>query len=132
MPLLFALLLLLAGSARAAELPPALQGLGLRESPVAVREIPGWKPPTRVVVRSLFGPEPVERLAASLPGVELVPAATVAEAVAAVPGAQVLVGFCNQEIFDAATPTLRLQGTAPTQGAPVPKGVWGERRAHGH
>ncbi len=102
MPLLFALLLLLAGGARAAELPPALQGLGLREAPVAAREIPGWKPPTRVVVRSVFGSEPVERLAASLPGVELVPAATVAEAVAAVPGAQVLVGFCNQEIFDAA------------------------------
>ena len=89
------LLVLFAGGVRSGELPPGLQGLGLRESPQASRELPGWKPPTRVVVSTLLGPEPVALLAAVSPGLEVVPAANVAAEIAAIPGAQVLVGFCN-------------------------------------
>jgi phosphoglycerate dehydrogenase-like enzyme len=100
--IILTLLLIVAGPARGGELPAALQGLGLRESPVASRDIPGWQTPDRVVVRSLFGPESVQQLAAALPGVEVIGVGSVDEAVAAMPGTQVLVGFCRQEIFDAA------------------------------
>ena len=98
--LLLALLQL--SAALHAELPASLQDLGLRESKQASRDLPGWKPPTRVVVRSVFGPESVKPIQAAFPGIEIVPVTSVAEAVAAIPGAQVLVGFCNQDIFDAA------------------------------
>ncbi len=87
--------------ALATELPPQLQDLGLRESPTASRELTGWKQPRKIVVRSLFG-EDVNALRELAPGAEIVAVRTVEEAVAAVPGAEVLIGFCNQAIFDAA------------------------------
>jgi phosphoglycerate dehydrogenase-like enzyme len=83
----------------AAELPPVLQGLGLRESGVASRDLPGWKQPEKILVRTIFGPQVLKPLAAVAGGAELVPVNTVAEAVRAAPGAQVLIGFCEQEIF---------------------------------
>ncbi len=84
---------------QAAELPPVLQGLGLRESGVASRDLPGWKKPERILVWTLFGPQILEPLRAVAPGVELVPVNSVAEAVEAVPGTQVVIGFCDQDIF---------------------------------
>ena len=86
----------------AADLPGALQGLGLREHPVPSRDMPGWEKTRKVVVRSMFGEDAATSLRQSLPGVEIVSVRTVEEAIAAVPGAQVLVGFCDQAIFDAA------------------------------
>jgi len=88
--------------ASAAELPAGLQGLGLREAAQASRDLPGWEKPTRIVVRNVFGQDLAAQLGAGLSGVELVGVTTVAEARAAVVGAQGLVGFCDQEIFDAA------------------------------
>jgi phosphoglycerate dehydrogenase-like enzyme len=85
-----------------AELPPILQGLGLRESAVASRELPGWKPPHRVVVRNAYGQDLAAQLGRSVPGVEFVGVTSVAQATKAVPGAQVLIGFCEQQIFAAA------------------------------
>jgi phosphoglycerate dehydrogenase-like enzyme len=85
-----------------AELPPSLQGLGLREHAVASRELPGWEKPQRVVVRSIFGEDAVSALEKAAPGVEIVSVRTAEEAAAAIPGAQALIGFCDQQIFDAA------------------------------
>lgn len=101
---LFGIFLLVSfGSAAfAAELPAVLQGLGLREHKVPAREMPGWKKPDKVVVRSIFGEDAVAALKQAAPGVEIVSVRTVEEAVAAMPGAEVMIGFCSQEIFDAA------------------------------
>jgi phosphoglycerate dehydrogenase-like enzyme len=97
-----ALLFSLISRVAIAELPPSLQGLGLRESSVASRDVPGWKKPDRILVRTIFGAQALEALQAAVPGVELVPVNTVEEAVQAVPGAQAIIGFCEQEIFDGA------------------------------
>lgn len=86
----------------AAELPAVLQGLGLREYSVPARDLPGWEKPRKVVVRSVFGEDAAASLRQALPGVEIVSVRTVEEATAAVPDAQVLIGFCDQAIFDAA------------------------------
>ncbi|MFB3077930.1 MAG: NAD(P)-dependent oxidoreductase [Lysobacterales bacterium] len=94
------LLSLLAGAgACAAEVPASLQGLGLRESSTASRDLPGWKKPEKILVRTMFGPQILEPLRAAAPGVELVPVTSVAEAVQAVSGAQAVIGYCEQEIF---------------------------------
>jgi phosphoglycerate dehydrogenase-like enzyme len=96
-----ACLLLLTNSAFAA-LPESLQDLGLRESAQPVRELPGWEKPDKVVVRILFGQDSTPALRAMLPGVEVVGVRTLAEARAQSVDAQVLIGFCDQSIFDGA------------------------------
>lgn len=98
-----AALLLIAGTTTLhAELPTELEGLGLRESAVASRDLPGWAKPDRVLVSTMFGPQFIEPLKAVAPGVEIVPAASVEEAVAKAPGAQAVIGMCNQEVLAAA------------------------------
>lgn len=84
----------------AADLPVQLQGLGLRESSVASRDMPGWEKPKRILVRTVFGPQILEPLRAMAPGVELVPVNSVEEAVKAAPGAQAVIGYCDQSLFD--------------------------------
>ncbi len=92
-----------------AELPPILQGLGLREAAVASRDLPGWKPPSRVVVRNMFGQDIAAQLGRGVPGVEFVGVTSVAEASSAVAGAQVLIGLCDQQVFAAADELLWVQ-----------------------
>jgi phosphoglycerate dehydrogenase-like enzyme len=87
--------------AMAADVPPPLQDLGLRESPTASRDRAGWSKPGKILVRSLFG-EDVSALREVAPDAEIVAVRTVEEAIAAAPGAEVLIGFCDQAIFDAA------------------------------
>lgn len=48
-----------------AELPLALQDLGLREAAVASRDMPGWKKPDRIVVRNMFGQDMAAGMAVS-------------------------------------------------------------------
>lgn len=101
-----ALALLLASfhaAGQSPELPAALEGLGLREHKVASRDMPGWEKPSRVVVRNVFGDDAAAGLQAVAPGVEIVGVRTLEEARAAIPGAQVLIGYCSQDVFDAAT-----------------------------
>jgi len=86
---------------RAAAVQDMIEQIGLRESNVAVSELPGWSKPDKVVVR-LFDPGHLPGLQAMAPGVEIVAVSTVEEAVTAAPGAQVLIGYCNEEILSAA------------------------------
>ncbi len=76
--------------------------LGLVESPSPARDDPRWRRPTRIVVRADF-PGVVDALRPFAPGVELVPAADEAQAAAAVPGAQAIIGLCNADIVAAGT-----------------------------
>ena len=94
------LLLVLSTTAPAAELPAPLQGLGLRESSVASRDLPGWKKPQRILVSTRFGPQIIEPLRAVAPGVELVPVNSAEEAAREASDAQAIIGFCAQDILE--------------------------------
>lgn len=99
-----ALALLLAtfqASAQTLQASEVLQGLGLREHRVASRDLPGWAPPQKVVVRNVFG-DSTAALRSVAPGVEIVAVDSLDAARAAMPGAQVLIGYCSQDLFDAA------------------------------
>ena len=72
--------------------------LGLRESPVPSRELPGWSKPEKAVVRA-DSPDRLAGLQAVAPGVEIVIVEDLEGAIAAVADAQVVMGFCNEELF---------------------------------
>ena len=75
--------------------------LGLRESATPVSEFPGWSKPQKVLVR-IDRPERLTGLQAVAPGVEIVPVASPAEAASEATDAQVLIGYCDEEILAAA------------------------------
>ncbi|MBT8053925.1 MAG: D-2-hydroxyacid dehydrogenase [Gammaproteobacteria bacterium] len=85
-----------------------VETLGIRESQVPVRELPGWAVPQKVVVR-LDKPERLPALQAVAPGVELVAVSGQDEAAAAVVDAQVLIGFCNEELVSSAPQLVWVQ-----------------------
>lgn len=74
--------------------------LGLIEAPAPVRDSPRWRKPQRVIVREAT-PERLAWLREVAPGVELVPAATPAEAAALAKDADAVIGYCSAEILDA-------------------------------
>ena len=72
--------------------------LGLRESSVASRDLPGWREVERVVAR--YPAERIAELQAVAPGVEVVAVEDEAQALAAVEGAQALLGFCTPNLLE--------------------------------
>ena len=78
--------------------------LGLRESSVAARDMPGWSGLRKVVVR-LDNPDRLPALQAAAPDAQIVAVESVEAAVAEVADAQALLGFCNEAIL-AAGPEL--------------------------
>jgi phosphoglycerate dehydrogenase-like enzyme len=108
---LLALLLFVAPVAVVADSQPADQApqtasaiqamidqLGLRESPVPSRELPGWSKPEKVVVRA-DRPDRLTELQAVAPGIEIVLVEDLAHAVVEAADAQAVIGFCNEELF---------------------------------
>ena len=75
--------------------------LGLRESDTPISEFPGWSKPQKVLVR-IDRPERLPGLQAVAPGVEIVPVSSPAEAASEAADAQVLIGYCDEEILSAA------------------------------
>ena len=74
------------------------ESLELRESKVAVRDMPGWSKPERIVIRG--EEEQAAWLAEVVDGVELVLVADHAEAVAKVAGADAIIGYCSEEVLE--------------------------------
>ena len=72
--------------------------LGLRESSVASRDLPGWRGVERVVAR--YPAERIAELQTVAPGVEVVAVEDEAQALAAVDGAQALLGFCTPKLLE--------------------------------
>ncbi len=102
----FAPLVALADSAGqpAVTLPdPAVQVLieqiGLRESPIASRDLPGWSPPKKIVVRP-FRPGQLDEFRAIAPGVEFVEVDSMEAAIKEAADAQAIVGMCDEEILE--------------------------------
>jgi len=79
--------------------------LGLRQAPVASRDLPGWQAPDRIVV-SRATPEVLRQLQAAAPGVEVLAAAEGEALAAQLAGAQAVIGLCNAQVL-ADAPSLR-------------------------
>ncbi len=106
---LLAAALLLSTGLSASEAPDPgidelIQRLGLRAAETPVRERSGWRKPERVIVRG--GAEQVAGLEPFAPGVDLVPAPTLEDAVAAAPTADAVIGYCDESLL-AAGPGIR-------------------------
>jgi phosphoglycerate dehydrogenase-like enzyme len=106
-----ALVLLLASGGLTADSQPAdlasqistaaqvmIDELGLRESEVASRELPGWRRPDKVIAW-VDSPQRLEGLQAVAPGVEIVLVESLEQAVAQAADAQAVLGFCEQQLF---------------------------------
>jgi phosphoglycerate dehydrogenase-like enzyme len=108
-----ALLALLVGSplaAMAAEPDPAavagvIQRLGLEESAIPARDMPGWRKPRQVLVWNV-APPAVPALQAAAPGVKLLLANDAKEAAALAKDADAVLGFCSADVL-AAGPGIR-------------------------
>ena len=79
--------------------------LGLKESETPVRELPGWRRPEKVVAW-VDNPDRLAGLQVVAPGVEIVLVESLEQAMAEVANAQVVMGFCDEELLSRA-PELR-------------------------
>jgi len=77
-----------------------IETLGINESDTASSALEGWEQPVKVVAR-LFEPGQLEELRVVAPGVEIVEVGSSEEALEAMPGANVLLGFCSAELLEA-------------------------------
>jgi phosphoglycerate dehydrogenase-like enzyme len=77
-----------------------IQQLELEASPIASRDLPGWKAPRRIVVAAGDDAQ-LEALRAMLPGVEILAAAEGEALDAQLATAQVAVGLCNEQTLAA-------------------------------
>jgi len=93
---------------RSAAVQSMVEELGLTESAIPVREFVGWSVPRKAVVW-VDRPERLAAIQAVAPGVELVGVSSLAEAVAEAADAQVLIGFCDEEILSAAPELIWVQ-----------------------
>ena len=74
--------------------------LGLRESTTASRELSGWSPPKKIVVR-LGRPGALEEYQALAPGVDFVMVESVEQARKEAVDAQAVLGYCDEEMLSA-------------------------------
>lgn len=86
---------------RAAAVESLVEELGIRESGTASRDLEGWAPPKKVLLR-VDSDERLAEFRSVAPGVEIVQVSSPAEAAAQAQDAQVLIGFCDEEILSAA------------------------------
>lgn len=98
---LAALLMTASAGVCAAQTPAQLLvELGIKESPIAVRETPGWHPPAHIVVRRMK-PDTQGWLHAIAPGARITVVSTAQEVLKHISDADVLLGFCDNELIDA-------------------------------
>ena len=109
-PFLAFLLLALSGAGSAEDslsIEDFIEATGIRAGSIAVRERPGWTATPTVVVRSMRGAS--EDLGASFPGATITHVDNLDDAMRHAPDAQVILGFCNKELVDAAKRLVWLQ-----------------------
>ena len=84
-----------------------IEDAGLREGPVASRDLPGWRPPQKLVVRDTG--DLVAALQKEFPGVAFVAAPSVEAARSAAPDADAIIGYCSDDIVAAADEVVWIQ-----------------------
>lgn len=77
---------------------------GIEAGDVAVRDMPRWREPRKIIVRADYGVN--EQIAGMAPGVEFINVRSESEAVSHAADADAVVGFCSQRIA-AAAPNLQ-------------------------
>lgn len=82
------------------EVEVLIEQLGLRESETPSRDLPGWSPPKKIVVRQ-GRPEQLAEYQAIAPGVEFVIAESVEQARVEAVDAQVVLGICDEQMLSA-------------------------------
>jgi len=83
-----------------AETARLIAELSLKESARPLSELPGWRAPTRIILRT-DKPERLAWFQAAVPGVELVEAGNPEEAAALAHDADAVIGFCTPAILEA-------------------------------
>ena len=123
-PVLRTLILCAAALAAAMAVTPAaaevaierlIEDAGLREAPVPSRELEGWRPPQKLVVRD--SGDLVAALSEEFPGVRFVAAPSQADAVAAAGDADAVIGWCDEELAAGATVVLHELGGERVRGS---------------
>ena len=84
-----------------------IEDAGLSEGPVPSRDLPGWGPPKKLVVRDAG--DFVESLQAEFPGVRFIAAPTPADATAEAHDADAIIGYCSDEVVAAAEKLVWVQ-----------------------
>ncbi len=84
-----------------------IEQTGVEPAATATRDHPRWREPRKIVVRDYAGL--FEAASASVSGIELVKARTIAEVVAAAEGADAIVGWCASAVLDAAPDAVWVQ-----------------------
>ena len=84
-----------------------MEQTGVEPGPVASRDFPGWRKPTKIVVRDIAGL--YSELQDVAGDVELVRVVSESEAIANAAGADAILGFCTQRILDAAPDAVWFQ-----------------------
>jgi len=74
----------------------------VKEGPVAVRDMPGWETPDKILVRER-APGLVDSLQQAFPDVEFVAVPSRIEAIRHAAGADAIIGFCTKDVLDAAS-----------------------------
>jgi len=78
-----------------------IRELGLRESEMPARELPGWNKPEKVVAW-VDKPERLAGLQAVAPGVDIVLVESLEQAIPEAADAQIVMGFCDEELLSQA------------------------------
>ena len=84
-----------------------IEEAGLREGPVASRDLAGWRAPRKLIVRDAG--DLVASLREEFPAVDFVAAPTVAEALAEARDADAIIGYCTEEVVAAAEKLVWVQ-----------------------
>jgi phosphoglycerate dehydrogenase-like enzyme len=80
----------------------------VKEGPVAVRDMPGWETPDKILVRErALGL--VDSLQQAFPEVEFVAVPTRVEAIRHAAGADAIIGSCTEDVLDAAVDAIWVQ-----------------------
>ena len=80
---------------------------GIETGPVPVRQMPGWKEPRRIAIRA---PEDMsQQLRQAFPQLDIIDVATAEELAERAPDADAVIGFCNQDVFEAADKLVWIQ-----------------------
>lgn len=80
---------------------------GVEPGPVAIRDLPGWREPRKIVALDVW--DLAEVLKEAAPGVEIVTVKSEAEAIANAEGADAIIGFCSAPVLEAANQAVWAQ-----------------------
>ena len=83
--------------------PSLLQGLGLREAPIASRDLPGWRIPNRILIQDYFGEDLLTKIRPLAEDAEIVASADPAVLLREMTDSDIFIGTCNSELLSAAS-----------------------------